>query len=160
MGTFWNRTNVCSYKGPLWIVVVVVVVVSLFQITLTCYTNSYIHYYITISRIFGATWAMPSRLSACFHRFNNNMYKIALRFIWFEECNRWPLLHNVGDPFWGEGTSEPGLVSAGQYLSVTLFSLKIHSIVGCLLQDIECSLYVDDFLICYRKNTCQQLKEN
>ena len=25
-----------------------------------------------------------------------------------------------------------------------------HGIIGCLLQDIECSLYVDDFLICYR----------
>ena len=41
-------------------------------------------------------------------------------------------------------------VPQGSILSVTLFSLKINSIVGCLLQDIECSLYVDDFLICYR----------
>ena len=38
----------------------------------------------------------------------------------------------------------------GSILSVTLFSLKINSIVGCLLHDIECSLYVDDFIICYR----------
>jgi len=41
-------------------------------------------------------------------------------------------------------------VPQGSILSVTLFSLKINSIVGCLLRDIECSLYVDDFLICYR----------
>ena len=41
-------------------------------------------------------------------------------------------------------------VPQGSILSVTLFSLKINSIIGCLLQDIECSLYVDDFLICYR----------
>ena len=41
-------------------------------------------------------------------------------------------------------------VPQGSILSVTLFSLKINSIVECLLQDIECSLYVDDFLICYR----------
>ena len=36
-------------------------------------------------------------------------------------------------------------VPQGSILSVTLFSLKINSIVGCLIQDIECSLYVDDF---------------
>ena len=41
-------------------------------------------------------------------------------------------------------------VPQSSILSVTLFSLKINSIIGCLLQDIECSLYVDDFLICYR----------
>ena len=41
-------------------------------------------------------------------------------------------------------------VPQGSILSVTLFSLKMNSIIGCLLQDIECSLYVDDFLICYR----------
>ena len=41
-------------------------------------------------------------------------------------------------------------VPQGSILSVTLFSLKINSIVNCLRRDIECSLYVDDFLICYR----------
>jgi ribonuclease HI len=41
-------------------------------------------------------------------------------------------------------------VPQGSILSVTLFSLKINSIVGCLLTNIECSLYVDDFLIFYR----------
>ena len=40
-------------------------------------------------------------------------------------------------------------VPQGSILSVTLFSLKINSIVRCLLQDVDCSLDVDDFLICY-----------
>ena len=51
-------------------------------------------------------------------------------------------------------------VPQGSILSVTLFSLKINSIIGCLLQDIECPLYVDDFLICYRaKHTCSIEKQ-
>ena len=40
-------------------------------------------------------------------------------------------------------------VPQGSILSVTLFSLKINIIVRCLLQDVDCSLYVDDLLICY-----------
>jgi len=35
-------------------------------------------------------------------------------------------------------------------LSVTLFGLKINSIVKAISPGVECSLYVDDFLICYR----------
>jgi len=35
-------------------------------------------------------------------------------------------------------------------LSVTLFALKINSIVKSVSPGVECSLYVDDFLICYR----------
>ena len=35
-----------------------------------------------ICSIFGATWGIHSRLCACFHRFNNSMYKITLRFTW------------------------------------------------------------------------------
>ena len=38
-------------------------------------------------------------------------------------------------------------VPQGCILSVTLFCLKINSIVKTLLPDTECSLYVDDFLI-------------
>ena len=41
-------------------------------------------------------------------------------------------------------------VPQGSILSVTLFSLKINSIVHCLSDGVDCSLYVDDFLICYR----------
>ena len=38
----------------------------------------------------------------------------------------------------------------GSILSVTLFGLKINSVVKAISPGVECSLYVDDFLICYR----------
>ena len=41
-------------------------------------------------------------------------------------------------------------VPQGSILSVTLFSLKINNIVKTLNPGVDCSLYVDDFLICYR----------
>jgi len=41
-------------------------------------------------------------------------------------------------------------VPQGSILSVTLFNVKINNIVKCLSQGIQCSLYVDDFVICYR----------
>jgi len=41
-------------------------------------------------------------------------------------------------------------VPQGSILSVTLFALKINSIVKSLSSGVECSLYVDNFLICYR----------
>ena len=41
-------------------------------------------------------------------------------------------------------------VPQGSILSVTLFSITINIIVKDLNQDVECSLYVDDFLICFR----------
>ena len=37
----------------------------------------------------------------------------------------------------------------GSILSVTLFGLKINSIVKAISPGVECSLHVDDFLICY-----------
>ena len=41
-------------------------------------------------------------------------------------------------------------VPQGSILSVTQFCLKINSIVKALCPDVEFSLYVDDFVICYR----------
>jgi len=41
-------------------------------------------------------------------------------------------------------------VPQGSIISVTLFALKINSTVKSLSPGVECSLYVDDFLICYR----------
>jgi len=41
-------------------------------------------------------------------------------------------------------------VPQGSILSVTLFCLKVNSIVKALCPGVDCSLYVDDFLICYR----------
>jgi len=43
-------------------------------------------------------------------------------------------------------------VPQGSVLSVTLFSIKINSIVNCLHTGIDCSLYVDDFVICYKSS--------
>ena len=41
-------------------------------------------------------------------------------------------------------------VPQGSILLVTLFGLKINSIVKAISPGVECSLYVNDFLICYR----------
>ena len=41
-------------------------------------------------------------------------------------------------------------VPQGSILSLTLFSIKINNIVKTLNPGVDCSLYVDDFLICYR----------
>ena len=50
-------------------------------------------------------------------------------------------------------------VPQGSILAVTLFSIKINSIIKCLGNGIDGSLYVDDFLICYQSkqmNTIQR----
>ena len=39
-------------------------------------------------------------------------------------------------------------VPQGSILSVTLFSLKINNIVKTLNPGVDCSLYVDDFIVC------------
>ena len=41
-------------------------------------------------------------------------------------------------------------VPQGCVLSVTLFGIKINSITRNLRKDLNCSLYVDDFVMCYR----------
>ena len=49
-------------------------------------------------------------------------------------------------------------VPQGSILSVTLFGLKINSIVKTISPGVECSLYVDDFLICYRSKLISALE--
>ena len=49
-------------------------------------------------------------------------------------------------------------VPQGSILSVTLFILKINSIVKCLPSNIKCSLFVDDFLICYRSRNMNSIE--
>jgi hypothetical protein len=49
-------------------------------------------------------------------------------------------------------------VPQGSILSVTLFILKINSIVSCLPPHVRGSLYVDDFLICYRSKDVRCLE--
>ena len=54
-------------------------------------------------------------------------------------------------------------IPQGCILSVNLFSIKINDIVKALNACVDCSLYVDDFLIFYRSknisvyNTCTLL---
>ena len=55
----------------------------------------------------------------------------------------------VGTTLSGLQGQEEG-VPQGSILSVTLFSMKINNIVKALNPGVDCSLYVDDFLICYR----------
>ena len=40
----------------------------------------------------------------------------------------------------------------GSILSVTLFYVNINSITQCLKPGVDCSLYVDDFQVCYRSS--------
>ena len=55
-------------------------------------------------------------------------------------------------------------VPQGGVLSTTLFSIKINDIVKCLGNLTDCSLYVDDFCICYRSKIMatieRQLQQN
>ena len=52
----------------------------------------------------------------------------------------------------------------GGVLSTTLFNIKINDIVKCLGKLTDCSLYVDDFCICYRSQSMgtieRQLQQN
>ena len=54
----------------------------------------------------------------------------------------------VGSSLSDEYDQEQG-VPQGGVLSMTLFSIKINDIVKCLGNPTDCSLYVDDFCICY-----------
>ena len=67
-------------------------------------------------------------------------------------CNR-VFRVRVGSLFSDCFKQEQG-VPQGSILSVTLFSLKINNIVKSLSADVNCSLYVDDFLICYSSPKC------
>jgi len=55
----------------------------------------------------------------------------------------------VGGSYSKPSEQETGVLQ-GSILSVTLFGLKINSIVKALCPGVDFSLYVDDFLICYR----------
>ena len=49
-------------------------------------------------------------------------------------------------------------VPQGSLLSVTLFSLKINSIVTCLTAGVGCLLYVDDFLACCKSRQMRSIE--
>ena len=63
----------------------------------------------------------------------------------------------VGSTFSDSHLQEMG-VPQGSILSVTLFSVKINSITQCLKPGVDCSLYVDDFQICYRSSNMSILE--
>ena len=49
-------------------------------------------------------------------------------------------------------------VPQGSIISPTLFNLKINSITKCLLQNVDPSLSVDDFLISYRSKNLNSIE--
>ncbi|MCG8078476.1 MAG: reverse transcriptase-like protein, partial [Candidatus Thiodiazotropha taylori] len=49
-------------------------------------------------------------------------------------------------------------VPQGSILSTTLFNIKINDIVQCLDNKTDCSLYVDDFCICYRSRNMKTIE--
>ena len=51
-------------------------------------------------------------------------------------------------------------VPQGGALSTTLYNIKINDIVKCLGNLSDCSLYVDDFCICYRSKSMGRLNVN
>ncbi|MES9951106.1 MAG: reverse transcriptase domain-containing protein [Candidatus Thiodiazotropha sp.] len=51
-------------------------------------------------------------------------------------------------------------VPQGSILSTTLFNIKINNIVKCLDQRTDCSLYVDDFCICYRSKNMRTIERH
>ena len=55
---------------------------------------------------------------------------------------------HVGNIYSDPYTQKEGAPQGG-IVSVTLFSLKLNSIISCLLPDIKYSLYVDDLAIYY-----------
>ena len=63
----------------------------------------------------------------------------------------------VGNTYSDPYSQEAG-VPQGSILSVTLFCLKINSIVSCLLPDIKCSLYVDDLAIYYSSSNMPSIE--
>ena len=63
----------------------------------------------------------------------------------------------VGTTFSDTHFQEMG-VPQGSILSPILFSLKINNIVKCLPPGVDCSLYVDDFLICYRARNMSSIE--
>ena len=51
-------------------------------------------------------------------------------------------------------------VPQGGVLSTTLFNIKINDIVNCLDNLTDCSLYVDDFCICFRSKSMRTIERH
>ena len=66
---------------------------------------------------------------------------------------------NVGSTLSELYKQEQGLPQ-GSILSVTLFSIKINDIVKNITPGVDCCLYVDDFLICYRSKNMHTIERH
>ena len=77
-------------------------------------------------------------------RLRGNMPKLLSKFVTGRNFSV-----RVGNTFF-DSYHQQETVPQGSILSVTLFSMKINNIVKCLLNDVNCSLCVDDLLICYQ----------
>ena len=51
-------------------------------------------------------------------------------------------------------------VPQGGVLSITFFSIKIDDIVQCIDNLTDCSLYVDDFCICFRSKSMRTIERH
>ena len=65
----------------------------------------------------------------------------------------------VGSSLSDKYAQEQG-VPQGGVLSTTLFSIKINDIVNCFDNITDCSLYVDDFCICFRSESMRTIERH
>ena len=65
----------------------------------------------------------------------------------------------VGSSLSNKYAQEQG-VPQGGVLSTTLFSIKINDIVNCLDNITDCTLYVDDFCICFRSESMRTIERH
>jgi hypothetical protein len=65
----------------------------------------------------------------------------------------------LGSTFSEDDQQEQGVPRESK-LSVTLFGLKINNIASALTPGIDCSLYVDDFRICYRSKSMRTIERH
>ena len=65
----------------------------------------------------------------------------------------------VGSSLSNKYAHEQGVLQGG-VLSTTLFSIKINDIVNCLDNITDCTLYVDDFCICFRSESMRTIERH
>ena len=65
----------------------------------------------------------------------------------------------VGSSLYDKYDQEEGVPQCG-ILSTTLFNIKFDNIVKCLDNLTDCSLYVDDFCICFRSKSMRTIERH
>ena len=102
--------------------------------------------FVNLEKIYDTTWKYG--IMKDFHGFSirgrlPNFISNVLQDIFFKV--------RVGSTFSDSHPQEMG-ATQGSILAVTLFTVKINSITQCLKPGIDCSLYVDNFQVCYRSS--------